>query len=315
MLETKKSLVGLALSAVSVIVVWVIFGLVGSTAAAPPPDDPPRPPFWADPQAMFETIFGKEGEVDEKVLVDIEVSAREEERIGKTMVEDYLASLKQQRMRSVERGRDVEYLRELVAIIHPMMDNRERYATIHVYLVLADTCDARSFPGGHLVFFRGLLESAGNEAALIGIVGHELSHLDRGHHTRRIKQTKLQEQTFSGRRGAMPMEEFFQVGNVMMRAWMRPFRPDLEREADLDGARWSYQAGYDCREMGRLFLRIHRRNGNRQLPIPEFFRSHPAGPDRHRAIMEEYERLQAERPNNDLRVGIENLRRRSAAPR
>jgi len=191
--------------------------LLHSTDAAPPGDDPPRPPFWTDPQAMFENLFGKEGEVDEEVLAKIDVSAREEVRIGKTMVEGYLASLKQQRLRSVERGKDVEYLRELVAIIHPMMDNRDRYPAIKVYLVLTDRCDAR----------------------------------------------------------------------------------------------WSYQAGYDCREMGRLFLRIHRRNGNRQLPVPEFFRSHPAGPDRHRAIMEEYERLQAEQRNDDLQMGIENLRRRT----
>lgn len=298
-------------AAFSIVALVCLFGPVGFVDAAAPQRDPPRPPFWTDPQAMFETLFGKEGEVDEEVLSEIEVSAREERQIGKTMVEGYLASLKRQRLRFVERGKDVEYLRELVAIIHPLIDNRDRYPAIKVYLVVSDRCDARSFPGGHLVFFRGLLESAGNEAALIGIVGHELSHLDRGHHTRRIKQTKLQERTFSGRGGAMPMEEFFEVGGVMMRAWLRPFRPDYEREADLDGARWSYEAGYDCREMARLFVRVQRRNGNPQLPIPEFFRSHPAAPDRHRAIMEQYERLQAERPNDRLHVGIENLRRRA----
>jgi len=290
-----------------IVILACFFGMPCIAESAP---QPPQPP-WANPQAMFETIFGAEGEVDEKVLAEIEVSAREEQQTGKKAVEAYLGQLKAQRQRVVRRGKDVEYLRALVEELQPMMNQRERYPKIEIYLVLSDHCDARCFPGGYLVFFRGLLESAENEAALIGIVGHELSHLDRGHQTRRIKQMKLAERTFSGRAGAMTPDKFFTVGSVMMRAWLRPFRPDYEREADLDGARWSYQAGYDCREMAKLFLQHHERAGNPNLPIPEFFRSHPAGPERHQAIMEEYERLQAETPKGNLVIGEENLRTRA----
>ncbi len=107
------------------------------------------------------------------------------------------------------------------------------------------------------------------------------------------------------------MEKFFETGSVMMRAWLRPFRSDQEKVADLDGARWSYQAGYDCREMARLFLRLHERSENLKLPIPEFFRSHPDSLDRYQYIMEEYKRLQAEKPNDHLRIGKEDLLRRT----
>jgi predicted Zn-dependent protease len=282
-----------------------------SLCAAPPGVDPPQMPPWVDPGGMLEYVLGKEGETDDKVLAEIEVSAREEQQIGKRMAEAYLAGLRRQGLRFVTRGRDVAYLRQLIELIHPRMDNRARYPSIGVYLVLSDRCDARSFPGGHLVFFRGLLDTADNEAALIGIVGHELSHLDRGHHTRRIKQAKLAERTFSGRAGAMPMERFFAVGGVMMRTWLRPFRADYEREADADGARWSYEAGYDCREMARLFLKAHQRSGKPELPIPEFFRSHPAARDRHQAILEQYQRLQAEKPAAGLHIGEDDLRRRT----
>ena len=271
----------------------------------------PAPPPWFDPQQMFEQVFGKEGEVDEQVLRKIDVSAKQERLIGRRAVDAYLASLKGRGTRVITRGRDIDYLRRLVDKLQPMMENRTRYPSIQLYLALSDHVDARSFPGGYLVFYRGLLETSDNEAALIGIVGHELSHLDRGHHTRRIKQMKLAEQTFSGQPGAMPMDKFAAVGGVLMRSWLRPFRPELEREADLDGARWAYLAGYDCREMGLLFLRLDQKRGNAQFPIPEFFRSHPAGPDRHQAIMDQYEKLQAEKPNNDLHVGADNLRRRN----
>ncbi len=277
--------------------------------------EPPRQLPWGDPQAMFEQIFGKEGEADEKALAEIEVSIREEQQIGKRAVDAYLRNLKGQRMRVVTRGKEVEYLRRLVEKIQPMMENPEHCPTIHVYLVLSPRCDARVFPGGHFVFFRGLLETARNEAALIGVVGHEVSHLDRGHLTRRIKQMKLAEETFAGRGKPTSMEKFFAAGGVMMRTWLRPFRPEHEKEADLDGARWSYRAGYDCREMAKLFLRLHERRQNPAFVMPEFFRSHPEDLDRHRAVMEHYRKLQEENPNDKLHVGGENLRRRIARER
>ncbi len=263
---------------------------------------------WADPEAMFEGLFGKGGAVDEKALAAIEVTPKEEQQIGKRAVDAYLAQLRQQRLRLSVGGRQVEYLRGLVDKLRPMMTNQKRYPTIRIYLVLSSRCDARSFPGGHLVFFRGLLETAENEAALLGIVGHELSHVDRGHHTRRIREMKLAEQTFSGGGKATSFEQFFATGGTLMRTWMRPFRPELEREADEDGARWSYLAGYDCREMAKLILGL-RRHPLGDLPIPEFFRSHPPAAERHRAIIEQYEELQAERPNAGLRLGEESLRR------
>ncbi len=263
---------------------------------------------------MFEDLFGPEDEFDEQVLAEIEVSAREERQIGRRLVEAYLTDLRRQGLAVTSRGREVNYLRQLVARLHPMMEQRRRYPTIDIWFVDSERCDARSFPGGHLVFFRGLLDAADNEAALIGIVGHELSHLDRGHHTRRIRRFKLTERTFSGRGALMPMEEFFATGMVMMRAWMRPFRIEDERQADLDGARWSYQAGYDCREMARLFLRLAQRGDLVDLPLPDFLRSHPPATQRHQAILQEYQRLQAEMPRNQLVIGQQNLRRRTVHP-
>ena len=75
-------------------------------AAGAQPVEPP----WANPQAMFETLFGVEGDVDEKVLAEINVSAREERQIGKRAVDAYLGQLKMQRLRVVQRGKDVAYL-------------------------------------------------------------------------------------------------------------------------------------------------------------------------------------------------------------
>lgn len=48
----------------------------------------------------------------------------------------------------------------------------------------------------------------------------------------------------------------------MARLWTRPFRPEDEPTADLDGARWAYQAGDDPREMVRVIATIGEREKN-----------------------------------------------------
>ena len=305
----------LAMSALRVLIAFSMLAVApqyfpGSALQGAEPPQPVLPPPWADPQAMFDHFFGKEDQQDEKALAEIEVSLKQEQQLGKTAVSAYLAYLKNQKIPVVSRGKDVEYLRALVETVRPLMTQAERYRSIKVYVAQSSRCDARSFPGGTLVFSRGLLESADSEAAVVGIVGHELAHLDRGHHLRRIRQWKLAEQTFSGEGGPVSAERFFGVGTMMARMFARPFRPEYEAEADRDADRWAYLAGYDPRELAKLLLQAHQHRDHPALPIPEFFRTHPPGPDRHQAITDLYDELRLTKPQQQLYIGTQNLRRR-----
>lgn len=302
-------------------VVWRTFPLVLILSVAAPccwarplPAVPPQPNAaeqgFPDFQQMFERMFGQEREEDRKALAKIEVSVREERQMGETAVGSYLEYLKNRKIRVVSRGRDVDYLRGLVEKIRRLMTNSRRYPRIKVYVAQSSRCDARSFPGGTLVFFRGLLETAQNEAAVVGIVGHELAHLDRGHHLWRLRRIKLAEQTFSENNKTFSPERFFTAGSLMMQIWSRPFRPELEAEADHDGARWAYAAGYDPRETAKLFLNLRDRGKDVQGFLPSLLRSHPAPEGRHKAILELYHKLQQEKPKKKLYIGKENLRRR-----
>jgi len=274
------------------------------------------PQFAApDPQAMFERLFAPPGDEEKKALAGIDVSIQEERQMGEAALRGFLAELKARKIQVVRRGKDVDYLRELAGAIEPLMSNRRRYGSIQVYLAQSPQCDARSFPGGSVVFFRGLLDSAGSEAALVGIVGHELAHLDRGHLLSRARRVKLARQTFAGGVGGTSPEEFFARGTTALKVWTRPFQPEDEEEADRDGARWAYQAGYDPREMARLFLDLQERQGAGPMALPSFLRSHAAPGDRHKAVMKLYEELQRETPKERLYVGKENLRRRVARSR
>jgi predicted Zn-dependent protease len=294
-------------------IVWIAV-----TPALAPAAEPPRPPPivpFPGPGDFFQRLFGEETEEDRKKLEAIEISPKREQEYGASAVRAYLDHLKRQGIRVVSRGKDVAYVRDLIETIRPLMSNPQRYPSIKVYLAKSSECEARVFPGGSLVLFEGMLETAQSEAALVGILGHELSHLDRGHLLADLRRVRLAEQTFSGRPGPQSPEQFFDVGTLLMRLWTRPFRPEHEAEADRDGARWAYLAGYDPRELAAMFLRARDRANRPRLALPWFLQSHPPPEERHQAVMAVYHQLQEQNPNAALYLGRENLRTRTARSR
>ena len=265
---------------------------------------------WTDPEAMLNAFFGPASEEEQTRLERIPISAREEQTFGQRTWDAFLSQLNRQGVAVTRRGADIDYLRALVETLRPQMQNPARYRRIQIVIVESSGTDARCFPGGFIAVFRGLLDYVENEAALIGVLGHELSHLDRGHQLVHLKTVKAAQQTFSDREGIVP-EDFFATGTAMMRVFMRPYRPEEELEADLDGARWAYEAGYDCRELAQLFLRWQQRDRQQRHEFASFWRSHPYHEDRYRAVMELYDELQREDPQDGLAIGRENLRTRT----
>jgi len=270
------------------------------------------PKAFTNPDEFFERMFGKSGPEEQKLLESIEVGAKEEREFGQPQVEAFLAQLKEQGCKVIRKGRDVEYVRRLVETIRPFMKNAKRYEKLTVYVVDSPAVDARSFPGGTLFFFKGLLSFAENEAALVGIVGHELSHLDRGHLLLPLKRARALERTFENGDAAFDPQAFFAQGTTMMRLVGRPFHPEDEADADRDGAEWAYRADYDPREMAALFFRLHERDRSPRFPFASFFRTHPYSDDRHDAIMKQYDELQASDPRETLYRGQKNLAQRIA---
>jgi len=264
---------------------------------------------FTDPQKMFEQAFGEDSEEDRKALEKIAVSVEEERELGKHVLQSGLAAMKEAGITIETKGRDVEYLQSLVATLQPFMRNKNRYKTIQVLVAKSTKIDARSCPGGTLVFYEGLLDSATSEAALAGIVGHELSHLDRGHQLLPIRRMKMMEKTFSSPQN---MAQFKNFGQGMTKLWARPFRPEDERDADRDGVLWSYKAGYDAREMARLFQKKGANDAAAEgMPWATFFRSHPYNQERHQAIVKQFAQLQKGQPSKEpLFVGWDNLKNR-----
>jgi predicted Zn-dependent protease len=264
-----------------------------------------------DPQDMLDRMFGEDGPADRETLRKIKVTKEDEQQFGEQLASAGLAVCKQEGIDVDSKGRDVEYLQSLVETLQPFMEHGDRYPNIRVLVAKSPRVDARSYPGGTLIFFEGLLDAAKSEAALAGIVGHELSHLDRGHQLLPLKRMKLMEAKFQ--QGFDP-DDFFQNGPWMLKLMSRPFRPEDERDADEDGARWAFAAGYDPREMAKLFQRQAKKLKEPQQAIPfaSYFSTHPGYRDRESAIQKQFVKLRKQHPQQELFIGEENLRDRKS---
>jgi len=283
-------------------------------AIAQPRPNLPAIPFSA-PADFLDRLFGAETEEDRKTLGQVQVSPEEERQLGQAALDGFLAEMKGQKIGVVSRGKDVQYLRDLVATVQPKMTHADRYRTISIYVVQSPLVEARSAPGGILVFFRGLLDSAGSEAAVVSVVGHELSHLDRGHQLLRAKGMKLAQQTLrQGMRQPSP-GQFMGLATQMMRLWARPFRPEDETAADRDAVRWTYELGYDPRAVLAVFEAIRRQKKGPPILLPAFLQSHPSPESRSKDVLNLYEELTRGGDDVKLYVGKENLRRRIARSR
>ena len=228
---------------------------ISATGAQEPGDDAGRRNAF-DFDKFFDQMLGEQNAEQKQALERIEIPWQEEEQFGRQAADRFLADLRRQGIRVVSRGKDVEYLRSLLETIRPQMQRADRYRHLTVMIAESPGTDARCFPGGIVVVFRGMLECAQNEAALVGVLGHELSHVDHGHQLRYLKSMKLSQSTFAP--GGAPGNFPDMMNNVMLltKSFARPFRPEEEAEADQDGATWAYRAGYDPRELAKLFLRF-----------------------------------------------------------
>lgn len=268
-----------------------------------------QPPDWQklfDPQALDEQVnrvlppFLREISPEEQARLEkVNVSVREEQALGRAVLKQTTDRLSAQGLELTRRGADVTYLKKLVVAIQPQMTNAPRYRRVRVNLIPVDHADAFSIPGGDLLVTQGLVENARSEATLVGVLAHELSHLDRGHQLYGLRQRKLAERKTDW---SSQLQAF---GSLM-----KPFHPEFERQADADAVRWMLALEYDPRELAHLLEAWDQRQDN-QAPWMEFLpglvRSHPDAGKRARRVLE----LDAAAPAGQVRyVGRENLERR-----
>ena len=165
-------------------------------------------------------------------------------------------------------------------------------------VVNARDINAFALPGGPTYFNRGMIEAAKTEGELAGVMAHEISHVALRHGT--AQATKAQKYSILGGIGAIAGAVIGGgVGSVIgqgsqtaVGVYFLKFGREYETQADILGAQMMARAGYDPRDLARMFQTIQQQGGRGG---PEFLSSHPNPENRYARINQEAQLLGAVR--------------------
>lgn len=257
--------------------------------------------FAKQSNAFMPGFFGELSDEQLETLSRVQVSTAEEQKFGKQVIDRFADDCKKKGITLTEDGKDVDYLQELCRSLKSEMKNGKRYTKLDVRIIENDSADAFSIPGGRILVTRGLLDTVESEAAIVGVLGHELSHLDRGHQLLPLKHSKLTSRSID-----------FRDQMDWMMVLFKPFRPEFETQADSDSVQWMMKLQYDAKELSKLLDSWDQRQ-DRQMPwmnfIPGFVKSHPDAGKRAQRVLELSTDLRKRYPQANY-VGVRNLKLR-----
>jgi beta-barrel assembly-enhancing protease len=150
--------------------------------------------------------------------------------------------------------------------------------------------NAFALPGGPMFLNRGMIEAATTEAAMAGVMAHEIAHVALRHGTAQAtKGQKFQIGAVAGQIlgaivGGTAGSVISQGSQFGLGTYFLKYGREYERQADLMGAQIMARAGYDPREMANMFKTIQAEGGSSG---PEWLSSHPDPGNRYDAIVQE----------------------------
>ena len=162
--------------------------------------------------------------------------------------------------------------------------------------------NAFALPGGPMFVNRGMIEAAGAESEVAGVMAHELAHVLLRHGT--ANATKAQGFQIGALAGAIAgavigggLGQVISQGSQFgLGTWLMKYSREYEKQADLLGAQIMARAGYDPRALARMFETIQKQGGGSP---PQWLSSHPNPGNRTQYITQEAAQLRVGPPPDD----------------
>jgi len=176
----------------------------------------------------------------------------------------------------------------LVAAIPEQFRHPEFRYTFEV--VNARDINAFALPGGPMYVNRGMIEAARTEGEMAGVMAHEISHVALRHATAQATETqKFQIGSVLGQIagaviGGVPGAIIGTGSQIGFGAGALKYSRKYETQADILGAQIMARAGYDPRDLARMFQTIQQQGGGSS---GGWFSSHPSPSDRNARINQE----------------------------
>jgi hypothetical protein len=176
-----------------------------------------------------------------------------------------------------------QYIRQLGArlvAVAPLTPGLTQQWPFHFHVVASEDINAFALPGGTMFVNLGAIQAAETESQLVGVMGHEMSHVILRHSSCNISKQKKRSIWYSlgeigtsialgGVGGAAAAQGIGAAANL---DFLRMSRTD-EQQADLLGVRIAHDAGYDPRGLPQFFEIIQAKYGNGSA---QFLSDHPS---------------------------------------
>ncbi len=172
---------------------------------------------------------------------------------------------------------------------HKIAANTPRKLPYRFYLLNSSAYNAFAIPGGGVFITRGLLSLMENESELVGVLAHELGHLNARHHARYLEKV-LGISLLLQVAALLVSDDDNLTGQLILQAaavgaglLTLKFSRDQERESDRLAVRFAVASGYDPKGLLSVFRKL--KKAYREAP-PEWLSTHPLPSSRIKEVSE-----------------------------
>ena len=147
----------------------------------------------------------------------------------------------------IEKTEDIIYNDSIVSTLDSLLlplckENFIERDSLKVHIINKDEINAFAMPDNHLVVYTGLIEASKNEQALLGVLGHEIAHIE-GNHVMKKLSKEVGFSVLLSLTGANSGVIKEVISTLSSSAYDR----GLEREADLKSVEYMMNANIDPR--------------------------------------------------------------------
>jgi predicted Zn-dependent protease len=170
---------------------------------------------------------------------------------------------------------DDELLKTLDSLLLPLCEaNAIERDSLKVHLVKNSQINAFAMPDNHLVVYTGLIEASKSEQALLGVLGHEIAHIEQNHVMKKLSK----EIGFSVLLSLATGANSGQLGQVVNTLTSSAYDRRLEREADMVSVNYLLKAKIDPRPFADFMYELSLDNEMHKYTY--LLTTHPESEDR-----------------------------------
>jgi beta-barrel assembly-enhancing protease len=154
--------------------------------------------------------------------------------------------------------------------------------SLKVHLIKKDEVNAFALPNKHLVVFSGLIQDTKNQSALVGVLGHEIAHIENNHVMKKLSReigfSVLISLTTGGKDPGA-------VKQILKTLTSSAYDRDLEKEADLASVEYMIKADVNPTPFADFLYQMAMSDSELSASLA-WLNSHPESEERSKYILE-----------------------------